>query len=338
MSGSVEESVSDVLGKPFRAETIALPADQEGEVVATLVRCPGRKPPRSRKALTRAVLHVHGYADYFFQTEYAAWWADRGYDFYALDLRKSGRSLREHQTPHYVGDLREYFAEIDEAWSRITGRDGHDHVVLTGHSTGGLIVGLWADDRRPEDLAGMVLNAPFTDIAGGALLRLASTPTLNVIGVRQPMREIRRPVTGFYTRSLHREHDGEWDFDLAWKPIESFAIRAGWLRAIRIGHAELHRGLDVKCPVLVLSSGTSAQPVAMGEQVHGSDIVLDVEQIRRWATAFGTHVTYVAIDGARHDVVLSRSEPRRRAYAEIDRWRTAHLDPPDPADPTRVGS
>ena len=51
------------------------------------------------------MLHVHGFADYFFQTEYAEWWNARGYDFYALDLRKYGRSIRDHQTPNYVTDL-----------------------------------------------------------------------------------------------------------------------------------------------------------------------------------------------------------------------------------------
>ena len=59
---------------------------------------------------------MHGFADYFFQTGYAEWWTERGYDFYALDLRKYGRSLRPHQTPNYVTDLREYFAELDAAW------------------------------------------------------------------------------------------------------------------------------------------------------------------------------------------------------------------------------
>ena len=67
----------------------------EGEVVATLVHRPAVRPPRSRTKVRQAVLHVHGFADYFFQTEFADWWAERGYDFYALDLRKYGRSLAE---------------------------------------------------------------------------------------------------------------------------------------------------------------------------------------------------------------------------------------------------
>jgi len=36
-------------------------------------------------------------------------------------------------------------------------------------------------------------------------------------------------------------------------------------------------------------------------------------------------VTYVAVEGARHDVVLSRPEPRATAYAEIERWLCAYV-------------
>jgi alpha-beta hydrolase superfamily lysophospholipase len=313
---------TDVLGEPYLAELLELPPDDEGEVVATLVK------RAASRATGKAVLHLHGFADYFFQTAYAEWWTERGYDFYALDLRKYGRSLRPHQTPNYVTDLRDYYPEIDAAWQRVTERDEHSEVVVSAHSTGGLVIGLWADDRRPAELAGAVLNSPWLDLQGSTMLRVVGTPILKQLGAWQPMREIKRAVPGFYTRSLHRDHEGEWEFDLLWKPIESFTVYAGWLRAIREGHARLHRGLELDCPVLVLSSGRSTMPAEMGEDVHGTDIVLDVAQIRRWATSYGPHVTYLAIEGARHDVVLSREEPRRAAYDAISTWMTAWVDPP----------
>jgi alpha-beta hydrolase superfamily lysophospholipase len=307
----------DVLGTPYTAETIELPDDDEGAVVATLVRRPvGRRT-------SRAVLHVHGFADYFFQTGYAAWWNERGYDFYALDLRKYGRSLLPHQTPNYTTNLHDYFPELDEAWSRVT--RSHSHVVLSGHSTGGLTVPLWADDRR-VDARGIALNAPWFDLAGSALLRAGLTPVVAQLAKRQPKRVIPRTITGFYARSLHHEHEGEWDFDLAWKPIESWPAYAGWLAAVRRGHAELHAGLDLGFPALVLSSAASANPTEMGDDVHTRDIVLDVEQIRRWTPALGRHVTYVGIPDARHDVFLSRAEPRARAFDELGRWVSAYVD------------
>ncbi|MGH3470739.1 MAG: alpha/beta hydrolase, partial [Nocardioidaceae bacterium] len=136
---SVPEPETDVLGAPFTRETIELPDDAEGAVVATLVRLrSGRENPRG------AVLYVHGFCDYFFQAGTAAFFAELGFDFYALDLRKYGRSLLPHQTPNFCLDLAEYFPELDHSLGLIRDRDGHDTVVVGGHSTGGLIVCLWA--------------------------------------------------------------------------------------------------------------------------------------------------------------------------------------------------
>ena len=180
--------------------------------------------------------------------------------------------------------------------------------MLAAHSTGGLVTSLWADMRQPAALRGLVLNSPWFDLQGKAWMR-----SLGRVGRARPARPPPAPrarscaaVEGFYTRSLHRDHEGEWDFDLALKPVDSFAVRAGWLRAIRKGHARLHGGLDLPCPALVLSSDRTTWPREMGEDVFSHDIVLDVEQIRRWAPALGRHVTYVAVPGAR---------PRRRAVA-----------------------
>ncbi|MGI8522938.1 MAG: alpha/beta hydrolase [Nocardioides sp.] len=309
----------DVLGAPYTAETIDLAPDDEGPVTTTLVR---RRLGRRTK---KAVLYVHGFADYFFQTEYADWWVERGYDFYALDLRRYGRSLLPHQTPNYTGDLHEYFDDLDAAWGRITDRDRHDHVVLTAHSTGGLITSLWADEGL-DGLSAMVLNAPWLDQPGSALLRTAGTTAVKRIAGFQPKLMIPRTVNGFYTRSLHSGFDGEFDFDLDWKPIGSWPLYAGWLAAIRDGHAAVHAGLDIAAPVLVLSSSASALPSEMGPDVHTHDIVLDVEQIRRWSPALGHHVTYVAIPDARHDVFLSLADPRALAYDVLDRWRLAFVD------------
>jgi alpha-beta hydrolase superfamily lysophospholipase len=171
-----------------------------------------------------------------------------------------------------------------------------------------------------------VLNAPWLDLHGSALVRHVLTPLVTRLARRDPKRAVPRTVTGFYARSLHRDHDGEWDFDLAWKPIESWPAYAGWLAAVRRGHAEVHAGLDLAFPVMVLSSAASANPSEMGEDVHTRDIVLDVEQIRRWSPALGRHVTYVAVPDARHDVFLSRAEPRARAFAELDRWLASYVE------------
>ncbi len=310
-------SRTDELGRPYVAETIELGDDDEGRVVATLVR--RKAAGRSR----RAVLHLHGFADYFFHTEYAEWWTARGYDFYALDLRKYGRSLLEHQTPNYVADIRDYFPEIDEAWERVVARDRHHTVVLSAHSTGGLTLPLWARDRA-ADATAMVLNSPWFDMHGPFWLRTVGTTAIRRLGTYRPMSPIPRTINTLYGESLHRDHGGEWDYDLSWKPLNSWPIHFGWLRAIRDAHAELHRGLHLDFPALVLTSGETRRPARMSDDVHGYDIVLDVDQIRRWAPALGRHVSVVSVDGARHDVLLSRPDVRARVYDELDRWVTAY--------------
>jgi len=310
----------DVLGEPYRARTLHLRDDFEGPVTATLVHRP------ARASTGRAVLHVHGFADYFFQTATADYWVERGYDFYALDLRKYGRSLHAHQTPNFVADLSSYYEELDRAWDLVTAE--HEHVVVSGHSTGGLTAPLWLHDRRIAPL-GVVLNSPWLAMQGDPVTRTVLMPAVGALGRRQPLRAIPRKVKGYYARSLHADHEGEWPFDLALKPLESFPVYAGWLRAIRSGHARVAAGLDVQAPILVLTSARSGHPASMDSpDVRTTDIVLDVEQIRRRAPLLGHHVTNVMVDGALHDVTLSATPVRDRVFAEVDRFLGAYVDTP----------
>ena len=315
------ELTEDILGPPYTVEVIEMPDDDEGPVVVNLIKLESEEPNG------RAVLHVHGFADYFFQTEYAEWWTARGYTFYAIDLRKYGRSWLPHQSPCFVDSLDDYFPDLDRAWQRITERDRHKSVVISGHSTGGLTSLLWVQSRQPLELIGMALNAPWLDMQGSFWIRTVGTTVVKRVGARQPKREISRSVSGLYVQSLHRDHDGEWDFNLEWKPLDSFPVYAGWLRAIRNGHTRMHRGIGLRQPALVLSSARSSQPEEMGPGVHTTDIVLDVDQIRRWAPSIGLHVTSIAIDDARHDLFLSLPEARSRAYETLERWLTAFVEP-----------
>lgn len=311
----------DILGEPYRAEEIPLPDDDEGPVVATLVSRAATAPTR------RAVLHVHGFCDYFFHTPLADFWAGRGYDFYAVDLRKYGRSLRPHQTPNFASDLRDYTPELDESLRRVTERDGHDHVVVSAHSTGALTALLWLASRDPV-AAGLVLNAPWLDMGGSLFLRRALYPAVDRFGGRRPYLKIPRSVSGLYGRSIHTSQGGEWDYELAWKPLESWPVYIGWLRAVRRAQAVVHRGIDVGAPVLMLTSAASSRHRTWHEDVVGTDIVLDVDHMWRWGRALGPHLTMVRVPGAVHDVTLSREPVRAQAFAETARWLSAYVDGP----------
>jgi alpha-beta hydrolase superfamily lysophospholipase len=319
------KATTDVLGPEYEAIELPMGHDAEGEVVATLVRRRGERPRR------RAVLYVHGFVDYFFQTHLADFYVERGFDFYALDLRKYGRSLRPHQTPNYVESLTEYFPEIDAAVRIVRDADGHRTVLLNGHSTGGLVAALWADRVRGRGLVdGLFLNSPFLDINEPLPLRKLGAGLARALRARFPKAKLPAGVSELYPRSIHADHGGEWDFDLEWKPLEGFPVRAAWLAAVRRGQLRVHRGLDIDVPVLVMTSARSVRPKPGAADLSAADAVLDVEHMARWAPRLGRHVTLVRIDGGLHDLVLSAKPARDQVFTELARWMAGHL--PDPAD------
>lgn len=312
----------DLLGAPYEHHVIDLGTDPDGEghITATLVR---RRWTRSTPPKA-AVLYVHGFTDYFFQKEMAEFYVKRGIAFYALDLRKCGRSLGDGHTAHYVSTLDHYAVELEQALA-IVREETDAPVLLSAHSTGGLIVPLWLDrlNRTPggtrgAGIVGLILNSPWFDMQGPALLRTVGTPLIRAVSLVLPKERIRMPPAEAYGKSL--VSSGEWDYDVALKPLAGFPVTFGWLSAIRRGHRRLQRGLDIGVPSLVLRSTKSRIVLKYGPEVDTADAVLDVKQIARWAGCLGDAVTSVPIEGARHDVFLSLPEPRKAAYAEVDRW------------------
>jgi alpha-beta hydrolase superfamily lysophospholipase len=315
----------DHLGDGYRQHILELGTDPDGEgsIAAVLVR----REPRAEQVAGGAVLYVHGFSDYFFQTALADFFAERGLAFYALDLRKSGRARRPGQTAHYVSDLALCDKELDSALAVVAGEHPGVPVILVAHSTGGLIAAQWLDRRRAAGLmapvAGLVLNSPWFDLQGKPVHRGPLTQALRVLAKVQPFRELKQSP-GVYGRTLHVSGTGEWDFDLAMKPLAGFPVTLGWLNAVRRGQARLHRGLDVGVTSLVLRSTRSYFSRDYSSLSDRADTVLDVTQIARWAGCLGAETTVVPIKDARHDVFLSLPEPREHAYAALASWLDGH--------------
>jgi alpha-beta hydrolase superfamily lysophospholipase len=320
----------DVLDGYWRCTLpLGLDPDGEGEIVATLIR-KGAEHDTAPSA-GRAVLALHGYTDYFFNTELAAAFTARGFAFYALDLRKCGRSWRDGQTPHFTTDLSRYDDELEQAAALIAGETAGADLLLYGHSAGGLIIPLWLDRLRRRGatsrlgITGLVLNSPFFDLHGPAILR--ATATSAVIGAVSRLdskRVLRGTTDGGYGTSLHRDYGGEFDYDLAWKPLGGFPVTFGWIHAVRRGQAQLHRGLDVGVPNLILRSDRSIPETKDPAWMQRGDAVLDVSQIARWAGCIGNRTSVVPVADAKHDVFLSLAQPRQAAYRELSAWLDWH--------------
>ncbi|MFC0532237.1 alpha/beta hydrolase [Phytohabitans kaempferiae] len=319
----MEDGAADVLGVPYWSRVIELGHDDEGPVVATLV---SRRAPAPTR---RAVLYVHGFVDYFFQTHLADFYIERGWDFYALDLRKYGRSLRPYQTPNFCRSLTDYYPELDAAARIIRAEDGHDTMLVNAHSTGGLITSLWAHDRRAEGLVdGLFLNSPFFDFNASWVTRRPIAAAVARVGRVRPHRIVPRTLSTVYGQTLHAGQRGEWTYDLAWKPLLGFPVRAGWLAAIREAQQRLRAGLAIPAPVLLACSVRSFRGTQWHEAATLADAVLDVEHMVRWAPGLGPHVTVVRIDGGMHDLTLSGPAVRERVFDEVGRWLGAYVERP----------
>ncbi|OYN88650.1 alpha/beta hydrolase [Parenemella sanctibonifatiensis] len=303
----VPEVVGESVDDPY-ATVVRLDRDAPSQERAEMSGDQADRHPRE------AVLYLHGWNDYFFQAHVAQWWADREVDFYALDLRRCGRSLIDGQLPGYVNDLTEYYEEVDRAYELVA--QHHDRVWLMGHSTGGLVASLWAHDR-PGRAAALVLNSPWLEFQGSAAGRALGATLLSGIGRRRPTTVLPMHDTGFYARTIHSRYDGPWDYDLTLKPNPSQPIRVGWLRAALRGHQRVAQGLDIQAPVLVMCSTRSDLRLRWSPQMAYADIVLDVEQIAMRAHHLGRRVLISRIEGGMHDLTLSKEPARSETFATM---------------------
>lgn len=279
------------------------------------------------------VLYVHGWSDYFFQRHLARFWTDRGARFYALDLRRYGRSLREGQLPGYVENLSDYDAEIglaltamreDGSAVRAPRGGGARRLILLGHSTGGLVLSLWADRNRGIADA-LILNSPWLELQASSTVRRALQPVVNLRARFSPHEHALPQLDlGFYSEAQSRVSDPE-DMALvntAWRPQHTLPVRGGWLSAILKGHSQVEDGLGIDAPVCVMLSAHSQFGLNWHEDMVRADTVIEVEGTAQAALHLGPTVTIERIDGALHDIFLSERSVRAEAYARLDRWVT----------------
>ena len=324
---------TDILGEGYESRTIELIADAEGPCVATLVRA---RPPESPRL---TVLYLHGRNDYFFQTEMADRLRQAGAAFYALDMRKYGRSLRPHQTIGYADDLSVYDEEIGEAIEIIREERDDEPLILMGHSTGGLIATLWAH-RHPGVLAGLILNSAWLEMQSMAAWRGAMAPVIGRIASRNPMWEVPSGGAGHYGRSLAGRATSKlpipealspddpsvagWPIAREWKRPESYPVPASWLEAIMAGHETVEKDVHLECPVLSMVSTSAYFGDEWNERVFTSDTVLNPVVIAQRSLDLSDLVTIARFPG-KHDLLLSDAPVRERVYATIAGWLEAFV-------------
>lgn len=303
----------DILGEGFEMRYVEHSSDySKTHIRSTIIR------HLADKATEDAILYIHGFNDYFFQREMAERFASDGYDFYAVDLRKYGRSLTAGQKRCQVRELDEYFADIDSAIATIK-VCGHNHVILIGHSTGGLIASYYMVKHSHPSVTALVLNSPFLDWNLGKMEHFVNL--VSATGHIFPRIKISQGASTAYAESLLKEYHGEWTFNTEWKTMQSPDVDAGWVRAINKAQHYLRKHkYAISVPTLLLYSSESIDVSSWTPEANRADVVLDVSDIVKYGALLGRNITYYQVTNGMHDLILSAPNVRYPLYDYIMCW------------------
>lgn len=288
----------DSIGDGYSYRYVNQGRDYSGPVRSTIVR---KMAPTGSKV---GILYIHGFNDYFFQTEMGDYFVNHGVNFYAVDLRKYGRSLIPGQKRFQVRALREYFPDIDSALVSMKAAGIRD-VVMMGHSTGGLIASYYLSKHQPSDVKGLILNSPFLDWNLGKFTEGVLVPAVTTVAALSPGLKIPQGGGTGYSESLLAGEHGRWHYDTSKKLKESPDVDAGWIRAIDNAQWELRHGTCINIPILLMHSDNSVYGSEWSEAFNHGDAVLDVDDISRYGRRLGSSVTEATVKGGLHDLVLS---------------------------------
>ncbi len=123
-----------------------------------------------------------------------------------------------------------------------------------------------------------------------------------------------------YTESLHKDHHGEWDFNLDWKPLYGFAAYFAWVKAVTDVQSWLHKHSNITVPILLMYSDKSFKPKSYTEETQRADTVLNVSHITEKGMALGSKVTKAEIKDGMHDLFLSSPSVRKDAFTKMFQW------------------
>ena len=288
----------------------------DGPCRSTIVRLRCKTPSK------KGFLYIHGFNDYFFQSEMGKRFVDSGYHFYAVDLRRYGRSKEPWQYPYNIRDMRKYYDDIDSAVVQMR-RDGIEDITLGGHSTGGLTVISYGVDKSDNiPVQRIVTDSPFLAWNFNSFYRHMLIPGVRNLSTVIKNAKIPQGRCDGYAYSLLKEFDGEWTYNTDWKMIYSPPVTFSWVGQIQSTQNRVKKhGDKLRVPVLIMHSSRKVDGCNYEPDFQYGDAVLDPHMIQEVGMKIKKEsklpVVVCTIDSGLHDLILSKRPHRDAAYDSI---------------------
>lgn len=295
----------------------------DGPCRSTIVRL------KASNKSNRGYLYIHGFNDYFFQSEMGKRFVDSGYHFYAVDLRRYGRSKQPWQYPYNIRDMKKYYADIDSAISQMQ-RDGITDITLSGHSTGGLLVTAYGIDKSDDIMVSrIVTDSPFYAWNFNSTYRHLLIPAVRNMSVVFKNMKIPQGHCDGYAYSLLKEYDGEWTYNTDWKMIYSPPVTSSWVGQVQSTQNKVKKHGDrLRVPLLVMHSSRKVTGCNYTPDFKYGDAVLDPAMINEVGLKLQSksprEVVVCTVDSGLHDLILSERKYRDRAYDNIFTFIRTH--------------
>ena len=240
---------------------------------------------RTARPSRRAVVYVHCLGDPFVPADLVGWYTDRGFHFYAADLRAVGGGAGSPELNGPAGELSAYFACLDAAITHLRATDAIDTVVISAHSAGALFAALWCHARRgSQPMDALILAGP--ELGAGR---------------RWPGRTAAGRENGAAGRTS--------------------PLLAGAQRRLRRG-LEIACPVLVMCPA---AAGHAPGGGLLPLGVLGAVGALGTLAGRRATIRLGEHVTWLTLDGGLPGQDPAPAPQRRHFLDELSRWLSAYL-------------
>jgi alpha-beta hydrolase superfamily lysophospholipase len=246
-----------------------------------------------------AIAIVHGYDEHSGRyARFAQHFAPLGYAIYAFDLRGHGRSPGKRG---FINEYSEYVQDTGIFLDLVRRLEPERRTILLGHSMGGLIAALYAEDASAE-LPGLVLSSPFLQLKMPVpLWRRAAVAVFSAVAPSLPMPN-NIPVEKL-------THDKTIVEETRRDPLNHHIATPRWFtETLRAQNRAIECAASIHTPVALLYAG--------------DDYLADTEATARFVKCLTVDDKCVhRYDGYYHEIFNETG--REAVYEDLHRWLAA---------------